>query len=89
MDNEPLGSTCTLDYGQYRKNEVDIDKETAHVLYSGIINDTVILKSPTATQRDREVVQKLAQIAWIKSLKEFGQMMFSGGASITTQDPRK
>lgn len=63
MDNEPLGSTCTLDYGQYRKNEVDIDKETAHVLYSGIINDTVILKSPTATQRDREVVQKLAQIA--------------------------
>lgn len=89
MDIEPLGSTCTLVYGQYRKNEVDIDKETALVLLSGIINDTVILKSPTTTQRDREVVQKLAQIAGIKSLKEFGQIMFSGGASITTQDPRK
>lgn len=65
MDIEPLGSTCTLVYGQYRKNEVDIDKETALVLLSGIINDTVILKSPT-TQRGKEVVQKLAQIAEIK-----------------------
>ncbi|KAK8886549.1 hypothetical protein M9Y10_042013 [Tritrichomonas musculus] len=89
MDIEPLGSTCTLVYGQYRKNEVEIDKETALVLLSGIINDTVILKSPTTTQRDREVVEKLAKIAGISSVKEFGQIMFSGGASITTQDPRK
>ena len=89
MDIEPLGSTCTLVYGQYRKNEVDIDKETALVLLSGIIKDTVILKSPTTTQRDREVVEKLAKIAGISSVKEFGQIMFSGGASITTQDPRK
>lgn len=89
MDIEPLGSTCTLVYGQYRKNEVEIDKETALVLLSGIVNDTVILKSPTTTPRDKEVVSKLIQIAEVSSLKEFGQIMFGGGASITTQDPNK
>lgn len=89
MDIEPLGSTCTLVYGQYRKREVDIDKETALVLLSGIISDTVILKSPTTTIIDKEVVQKLCHIAQVKSLQEFGQIMFSGGASIVTQDARK
>ena len=89
MDIEPLGSTCTLVYGQYRKNDVDIDKETALVLLSGIISDTVILKSPTTTQKDKEVATKLTRIAGLKSLKEFGEIMFSGGASITTQDARK
>lgn len=89
MDIEPLGSTCTLVYGLYRKHDREIDQETALVLLSGIINDTVILKSPTTTQIDREVVMKLMRIAGIRDLKEFGQTMFSGGASITTQDPRK
>ena len=48
-----------------------------------------MLKSPTTTQKDKEVVTKLSRIAGIKSLKEFGETMFSGGASITTQDARK
>lgn len=89
LDVEPLGSTCTLVYGQYIRNKVEIDKETALVLLSGIINDTVIMKSPTCTQRDKEVVSILANIAGIDSVKEFGKTMFSGGASITTQDARK
>lgn len=89
MDVEPLGSTCTIVYGQYRKNDVDIDLETALVLLSGIINDTVMLKSPTTTQKDHEVVTKLLRIAGIKSLKEFCETMFSGGESITAQDARK
>lgn len=89
MDIEPLGSTCTIVYSLYRKNDIDIDQETALVLLSGIINDTVMLKSPTTTTKDKEVVTKLARIAGIKSLKEFGETMFSGGASIVTQDARK
>ena len=89
LDIEPVGSTCSLVYGQYLKHHVEVDKETALVLLSGIINDTVILKSPTTTDKDREIVNKLAEIAGIQSVKEFGQTMFSGGASITTQDASK
>lgn len=89
MDVEPLGSTCTIVYLLFRKNDVEIDQKTAMVLLSGLISDTVILKSPTTTQTDREVAVKLTRIAGIKSLTEFGEVMFSGGASITTQDARK
>ena len=89
IDAEPLGSTCSLVYGLYRRNEVDLDQTTAQVLLSGLISDTVMLKSPTTTQRDREIAHKLAQIARVRDLKAFGETMFSGGASITTQDPRK
>ncbi|KAK8849254.1 hypothetical protein M9Y10_018621 [Tritrichomonas musculus] len=39
--------------------------------------------------KDREYVQKLANIAGIESVKEFGKTIFSGGASIVTQDARK
>lgn len=89
LDVEPVGSTCTLVCGLYMKHNVEVDKETALVLLSGIINDTVIMKSPTTTQKDREYVQKLANIAGIESVKEFGKTIFSGGASIVTQDARK
>ena len=89
IDAEPLGSTCSLVYGLYRRNEVDLDQITAQVLLSGLISDTVMLKSPTTTQRDKEIAHKLAQVAKIKDLKLFGETMFSGGASITTQEPRK
>lgn len=89
IDAEPLGSTCSLVYGLYRRNDVDIDQQTAQVLLSGLISDTVMLKSPTTTQRDREIAHKLAQVAKIGDLRVFGETMFSGGASITAQDPRR
>ena len=47
------------------------------------------MKSPTTTNRDKEIVAKLTKIAEIDSVKEFGKTMFSGGASITTQDAKK
>ena len=89
IDCEPLGSTCSLVYGLYRRNDVDIDQMTAQVLLSGLISDTVMLKSPTTTQRDKEIAHKLTQIAKVKDLKLFGETMFSGGASLSSQDPRK
>ena len=86
---EPLGSTCTIVYGLYRKYDVEIDKETALVLLSGLISDTVMLRSPTTTVVDQEVATKLTRIAGIQNLQKFGETMFNGGASITTQDARK
>jgi manganese-dependent inorganic pyrophosphatase len=89
IDCEPLGSTCTIVYKLYRRHDVDLDQETAACLLSGLISDTVILRSPTTTETDREVAHKLARIARVTDLKKFGETMFSGGASISSQDPRK
>jgi manganese-dependent inorganic pyrophosphatase len=84
---EPLGSTCTLVYELFRRMDVELDAETATLLLSGLLSDTVLLRSPTTTERDREIALKLGQIAGIRDLNAFGEAMFASGATITTQDP--
>jgi manganese-dependent inorganic pyrophosphatase len=89
IDCEPVGSTCTLVYRLFRRNDIEIDRETAILLLSGLISDTVILKSPTTTELDREIAHKLAVVGGVPELNAFGQAMFAGGASVTSQDPSK
>ncbi|MFA6689457.1 MAG: putative manganese-dependent inorganic diphosphatase [Sphaerochaetaceae bacterium] len=87
--SEPLGSTCTIVYHLYQRWQVPVDEQTARLLLSGIISDTVILKSPTTTGDDRAVVQDLCELAGIPDLQEFGEALFRAGASLCDQDPRK
>jgi manganese-dependent inorganic pyrophosphatase len=60
--NLPLGSTATIITLEYKKNEVEIPASIAAVLLSAILTDTVVLKSPTTTQIDREQAEFLAGI---------------------------
>lgn len=85
----PLGSTCTLVTQLYERYNVKISKEVASVLISGLISDTVILKSPTTTQEDIRIAEILCKIAEINNLKEYGEKMFSTGVTIAKQNPRK
>ena len=54
--NLPVGSTATIVTMEFRKRGVDIPRGIAAALLSAIMTDTVILKSPTATEDDREQV---------------------------------
>ena len=56
----PVGSTCTLVASMYRERCVEPEQKIAALLMAGILSDTVILKSPTTTARDREI------IAWLE-----------------------
>ncbi len=85
----PLGSTCTLVTQLYERNGVKISKETAKILLSGLVSDTVILKSPTTTSEDLRVAKVLCKAAEIDDLKAFGEEMFASGLSIAKQNPRK
>jgi manganese-dependent inorganic pyrophosphatase len=85
----PLGSTCTLVTQLYERNGVKISKETAKIMLSGLVSDTVILKSPTTTNEDRRVAKVLCKAAEIDDLKAFGEEMFASGLSIAKQNPRK
>lgn len=86
--SEPVGSTCTIVYHQYLRWSAEIDKETAYLLLSGIVSDTVMLKSPTTTQVDRIAAKKLALIAGVADVKQFGDELFSV-ASVLTQENEK
>ena len=63
--NMAVGSTCTIVATLYHERGVEIPKQIAGALLSGILSDTLILKSPTATPRDKEAVEELSRIAGV------------------------
>lgn len=86
--NMAVGSTCTIVYTLFKERNIDIPKEIAGALISGILSDTLILKSPTATKKDKEAVEELALIAEI-NYQEYGMDLLKAGTSLdgmTTQD---
>lgn len=73
--NLPLGSTCSIITELYRYFDVDIDEATAACLLSAVLTDTVILKSPTATDTDAEIVEELSGKLGVDAT-EFGMKLF-------------
>lgn len=73
--NLPVGSTATIVALEFERYGVDMPKNVAAVLLSAIMTDTVILKSPTTTQADRDQVASLARIAGVDPT-EFGLQVF-------------
>ena len=82
MDIEPLGSTCTIVFQQYLKNNLKPSETVAKILLAGLISDTVILKSPTTTKTDIDTANELVKIANV-NLNEFAEKMFSSMGGLT------
>ena len=85
---EPLGSSCTIIYQQYLRHGIMPDQQTTKVLLTGIIADTLILRSPTTTASDISTAEMLARLARIDSISEFGEKLFSITDNLSIQDPR-
>lgn len=77
----PVGCTCTILYNLYKEYKINIPKEIAGLMLSAILSDTLILKSPTTTERDVEAVKNLANIAGV-DYKKYGYEMLKKGSSI-------
>jgi manganese-dependent inorganic pyrophosphatase len=78
----PVGSTCTLVAALYRQEGMEPAPEMAALLLAGILSDTVMLKSPTTTSRDRETVRELEKMAGLDHA-EFGREMFAASAGLS------
>ena len=79
--NMSVGSTCTIVYTLYKERDIEIPKHIAGALLSGILSDTLILKSPTATNKDAEAVETLAKIAEVDYF-EYGLNLLKSGTSL-------
>ncbi len=79
--NMAVGAVNTIIYYLYRENNVKIDKTMASLMLSGIISDTLLLQSPTTTEKDRLVAKDLAHIAKL-DLNTYGLELLSSGVSI-------
>lgn len=73
--NLPVGSTATIVALEYRHYGLKIPKGIARALLSAVLTDTVILKSPTTTNIDREIAEYLAKIVGVDVI-EFGMEVF-------------
>ena len=78
---EPAGSTCTIIAKKYLEQNLEISKTIAGLFLGAIISDTVIFKSPITTDEDKEIAEKLKEIAEIKDLNQFGIEMFNAKSS--------
>lgn len=78
---EPVGCTSTIVWKMFNENKVEIPKNLAGLMLSAIISDTLLLKSPTTTDYDKEAVEALAKIADI-DYKEYGLAMLKAGTNI-------
>jgi manganese-dependent inorganic pyrophosphatase len=74
--NLPWGSACSIIAQQYFWKEEKIEKNLAGLMLSAILVDTVITKSPTCTEIDKEIIAKLAKKAGIKDWHNFGMEIF-------------
>jgi manganese-dependent inorganic pyrophosphatase len=79
--NMPVGCTETILFKMYNEHNIDIPKNIAGLMMSGIISDTLLLSSPTTTDLDRQALEKLSNIADV-NYKEYGMEMFKAGSSI-------
>lgn len=79
--NVVLGSTCTIVYTLFKERGIGIPKRIAGALITGILSDTLILSSPTATDIDRQAVTDLARIAEV-DYEVYGMSLIKAGTSM-------
>ena len=79
---EPVGCTNTILTKLYIENNQEIPKNIAGLMLSAIISDTVLFRSPTCTETDKEMAHKLADIAGV-DIESYGLEMLKAGADIS------
>ena len=78
---QPVGCTATILFELYTINNIKIEPKIAGLMLSAIISDTLLLKSPTTTEKDKKAVSELAKIAKI-DIESYGLEMLKAGTDL-------
>ena len=84
--NEPVGSTATIVSKMFFENGIKPSREVAGLLCAAIISDTLLFRSPTSTETDKYVLNKMKKIAAI-NVEDFAMEMFRAGTSLEGRKP--
>ncbi|HEO7677060.1 TPA: manganese-dependent inorganic pyrophosphatase [Streptococcus agalactiae] len=84
MRLEPVGSASSIVYRMFKENGVSVPKELAGLLLSGLISDTLLLKSSTTHASDIPVAKELAELAGV-NLEEYGLEMLKAGTNLSSK----
>ncbi len=78
-----FGCTCTILYKLFEQNNVTIPSDVAGLMLSAIISDTLLFKSPTCTDTDKKVAEKLAKIS-NTDINSYGLAMLKAGTDLSS-----
>ena len=84
----PFGCTSTILFEEFKQNNIEIEKIEAVLMASAIISDTLLLKSPTTTEKDKETAEELAKIANV-DLNVYGMDMLKAGTDLSDFTPEQ
>lgn len=91
-----VGSTSTLVSEQIMEAGLSAPPALAGIMLAGLLSDTLILKSPTTTDRDKKAAQRLARWAFVsgsrlekETIVSFGNQVLAAGTGITVLSPEK
>ena len=89
-----VGSTSTLVSERIENAGMSAPPNIAGLLLAGLLSDTLVLTSPTATSRDQRAAERLARWAFVKNgplsgetIQTYGQQVLRSGAGLETRDP--
>jgi manganese-dependent inorganic pyrophosphatase len=89
-----VGSTSTLVSEAIEEAGLAAPPQIAGVLLSGLVSDTLILTSPTTTERDKKAAERLGRWAFVRNgplagetVRSFGEQVVDAGAGLSSRDP--
>lgn len=85
---EAVGCTTTIISKLYKENGVVIPKDIAGLMLSAIISDTLLLKSPTATDEDYRAAKELSELAGV-SLDDYGLELLKAGTDVSNRTAKE
>ncbi len=91
-----VGSTSTLVSEQIENAGLSAPPSLAGLMLAGLLSDTLILTSPTTTDRDHQAAERLARWAFTRNsplagetIQSFGQQVVNAGAGLGTRSPQE
>ena len=84
----PVGCTCTILKRMYDYLGLTVPANVAGAMLCAILSDTVIFKSPTCTQADKEAAAQLAEIAGVQDIEALGMELFTAKSAVKGVAPR-
>jgi len=91
-----VGSTSTLVSERIEDAGLSAPPSLAGMLLAGLLSDTLILTSPTTTERDHRAADRLGRWAFVgnsplagETIKSFGEKVVNAGAGLATRDPHE
>lgn len=90
-----VGSTSTLISELTAEAGLSMPPALAGALLAGLLADTLILSSPTTTQRDHQAAERLGRWAFVggsplkgETVESYGKAVLSAGAGLSNRDPK-